>query len=268
MIGYFGAKSIEEQVNAYEFSVCTLVSRGEEYALLLESLQAAGFNEQNTEFIYLDNCDKNNFDGYQGINLFLQQATGKYIIICHQDILFNRDNIDDLRARLEELSKKDSTWAVCGNAGAKGPNHIVYHISYPDDLFMSKGNFPQKVHSLDENFIVVKNHTYLNVSADLKGFHLYATDLCLRAELSGFSSYVIAFNLTHKSRGNRDQSFFKLREKMIKKYDHFFRSRWIQTNSTNFYLSGTFLGRLCGNPLSLFFVRMVNGIKKRLKNGH
>lgn len=263
MDGQLKATSIKEQANAYEFSVCTLVNRKEEYGLLLQSLQRAGFNHENTEFIYLDNCEKNHFDGYRGINLFLQQAKGKYIIICHQDILFDKDNIDDLRARLKELSEKDPAWAVCGNAGANGPNHIVYHISYPNDLFMSKGSFPQKVHALDENFIVVKNQTYLNVSTDLKGFHLYATDLCLHAELSGFTSYVIAFNLTHKSRGNRDQSFFELRKKLIKKYDHFFRSRWIQTNSTTFHLAGSFLGKLLGNPIFLFFVRMRNGILKR-----
>jgi hypothetical protein len=130
---------------------------------------------------------------------------------------------------------------------------------------MSKGNLPLKVTALDENFLLIKNEAYLKVSNDIQGFHLYATDLVLQAELSGYSSFVIPFNLTHKSRGNRYASFYSIRKTLIQKYNHYFRPRWIQTNSTVFYLSGSLLRLLSGNAVFLFFVRMVNGIKKRAK---
>ncbi len=249
----------------FRFSICTLVTRTDEYHEMVSSCIEAGFIQEKCEYLYIDNSKGNNLDAYQGLNLFLRQARGEYIILCHQDILFNKDRIDILEQRLTELTIKDPDWGLCGNAGAAGPNHIVYHISYPDHLSMDKGKFPVKVSALDENFILVKNKAMLTVSPNLKGFHLYATDLCLHGELQGFSSYVIAFNLTHKSRGNKDHNFVSVQKLLRAKYNHFFRNRWIQTPSTVFFLSGSHLRWLYANPVALFIVRMINGLKKRMK---
>lgn len=260
------SKSIIEREYPFEFSICTLVTRKEEYEEMLQSFLKKGFDSETCEYLYIDNSVGCTFDAYKGLNQFLMQAKGKYIILCHQDIIISNDGYAELKACLTHLDEKDSNWGVCGNAGAAGPNHIVYHISYPNGNFMSKGKFPLKVTSLDENFLLVKNGANLNISNNLDGFHLYATDLVLHAELSGYSSYVIPFNLTHKSRGNRNQSFFVTRKALIKKYNKFFRSRWVQTNSTVFHLSGSFYGKLFGNPFFLFFSRMWNGLKKRFQS--
>lgn len=247
----------------FRYSVCTLVTRLQEYEEMVSSYIAAGFDPQQCEFLYIDNSVKKTADAYHGINLFLNQAKGKYIIVCHQDVLLNQHRIEDLDERLKELDKLDSNWAICGNAGAPGPNYIVYHISYPNNVFKSKGLFPVKVTALDENFLVVKNAARISQSRDLSGFHLYATDLCLSAVSRGYSAYAIAFNLTHKSYGNRDNSFYQIKRELIKKYNRFFKSRWIQTPSAVFFLSGSRFRWLYANPVSLFIVRMINGIKKR-----
>ena len=257
------ANAIKVATYPVEFSICTLVTRMHEYEEMLQSFIDKDFTSANCEFLYADNTAGNNFDAFSAINQFLKQAKGAYIIICHQDILINKDGYKELKICLNQLDKKDPEWGVCGNAGAAGPNYIVYHISYPDGTFMNKGNFPLKVSGLDENFLLVKNSANLKISDNLHGFHLYGTDLALQAELNGYSAYVIPFNLTHKSRGNRDQDFFRIRKALIQKYNHFFRSRWVQTNSTVFHLSGSFTGKLLGNPVFLFFVRMWNGLKKR-----
>jgi len=259
------ARAITFTPYEYEFSICTLVTDKEEYAGMHTSFTNAGFDPKFCEFLYLDNSLANQYDGFKGLNLFLKQAKGKYIIICHQDVLINKDDINVLKQCLIELDLKDQTWAICGNAGAMGPNHVVYHISYPDGSTMSKGNFPVKVTSLDENFLLIKNAASLSFSTNLSGFHLYATDLCLNADLNGYNAYVIRFNLTHKSKGKVTADFYKAKNDLIKKYNHFFRSRWIQTNITTFYLSGSFWGRLIGNPISLFFVRIKNGFLKKVK---
>lgn len=256
-------KSISPENPILEFSVCTMVTRLQEYQEMVDSFLAKGFNK-DCEFLYVDNSTSNQLDGFQSLNLFLKKAKGRYIIVCHQDIILHKDGIKELRNEIEKLNRLDPNWAVLGNAGANGPNHIVYHISYPDGTFLSKGNFPEKVQSLDENFIVVKNSTQLQVSTDLKGYHLYATDLCMYAELNGYNCYVIPFNLIHKSRGNKNDAFYTSRAALIQKYNRFFRTRWVQTNSTVFHLSGSSVGRIFGNQLFLFFVRMYNGLKKRM----
>lgn len=258
------ANPIRIENNHFEFSICTMVTRPTEYHEMLSSFKEKGFDDTNSEFIYVDNSENNSLDAYASTNLFLKRARGKYLIICHQDILLHSDGVIELRNILEDLSRVDPNWAICGNAGAVGPNHIVYHISYPDGTFMKKGRFPDQVQSLDENFLLVRNSANLRVSSDLSGFHLYATDLVLQAELNGFTSYVIPFNLIHKSRGNKNEDFFKLERQLTKKYNHYFRTRWIQTNSTVFHLTGNMTGRLLGNKFCLFFVRMINGLKKRM----
>jgi len=259
----FLKKITTEEHFEFRYSICTLATRIPEYEEMVSSFLDAGFVSETCEFLYIDNSVRNNTDAYQGINLFLKHAKGKYIIVCHQDILINKDRVEDLDNRLSELDKIDKKWAICGNAGAAGPNHIVYHISYPDDIFKNKGRFPLKVSALDENFLVIKNTARLAQSDDLSGFHMYGSDLCLNAESRGFNSYVIAFNLTHKSYGNRDQSFYEIKKQLITKYNRFFRNRWIQTPSTVFFLSGSSFRWLYANPISLFIVRMINGVKKR-----
>ncbi|MFC3561746.1 hypothetical protein [Pedobacter jamesrossensis] len=259
------ANPIKTSEYLFEFSICTLVTRKHEYNEMLQSFIDKGFSDINSEYLFADNSTQNQFDAFSAINIFLKEAKGKYIIICHQDVVVNHDGFNELKNCIDKLDNLDPNWGVCGNAGAAGPNHIVYHISYPDGTFMNKGKFPLKVTGLDENFLLVKNSANLKVSNNLNGFHLYGTDLVLQAELNGYSSYVIPFNLTHKSRGNRDADFFKIRKELIEKYNNFFRTRWIQTNSTVFHLSGSFLGKLSGNGLFLFFVRMFNGLKKRRK---
>lgn len=258
------SRAIKPTDYPFEFSICSLVTRKEEYQEMLASFLAHGFTEDCCEFLHADNSKECTFDAYTGINHFLKEAKGKYVIICHQDILLHNDTIQGLRTKLSELDALDKNWGLCGNAGAAAPNHVVYHISYPDSGLKSKGKFPLKVAALDENFLIVKNEACLKVSNDLSGFHLYGADLCLQAELNGFNAYVIAFDVIHKSKGNRNEDFYTIRKALIKKYNHFFRSRWIQTNTTIFHLSGTFLGRLAGNPLSLFFAKMYYGLKKKI----
>src|SRR5690606_18517163 len=133
----------------------------------------------------------------------------------HQDILLNFDKRKELEQRINELDARDPQWAVAGNAGAAGLNHIVYHISYPGGTTQYKGTFPLKAQSLDENFILLKNSCGLSFSMDLAGFHLYGTDICLQAAGKGYHCYVIDFHLLHKSRGNPDASFEDLQKRLI-----------------------------------------------------
>ena len=76
-----------EEEFKYLFSVCTLVSRLDEYDEMLASFIKAGFTEDFCQYLYIDNTQGNTFEAFGGINRFLREAGGKYLIICHQDIL-------------------------------------------------------------------------------------------------------------------------------------------------------------------------------------
>ena len=69
------------------------------------------------------------------------------------------------------------------------------------------GELPAKVHTLDENFIVVRRAANLSLSHDLDGFHLYGTDLCLIADVLGGNRYVIDFHFAASGRRNNERVF-------------------------------------------------------------
>src|SRR5262249_7681880 len=83
----------EERVR---YSICTLVTRPDLYAEMIQSFRSYGFDEPDCEFLYLDNTRGNSFDAYSGNNMFLNVARGQFIILCHQDILLidGRANLD------------------------------------------------------------------------------------------------------------------------------------------------------------------------------
>ena len=220
------------------FSVCTLVTRPDQYEEMLSSYASHGFSGPGCEFLYLDNSNGNEFDAFAGYNIFLSTARGRYIILCHQDILFLDDDRWVLERRLAELDRTDPHWALCGNAGGAPIGRRYARISDPHGTDQARGPFPAKVSSLDENFIVVRRDANLGVSRDLQGFHLYGTDLCLVADLLGRSAWVIDFHLRHKGAGVTSDDFFQVRDQLIAKYHRAYRSRWITTTCTHLVLSG------------------------------
>jgi hypothetical protein len=227
------------------FSICTLVTNIEEYKEMLDSFAKAGFTNEQCEFIYIDNSQKNKYDAYDGLNKFLNISSGEYIILCHQDILLNFDNIDTLLKRIEEVEKLDQNWAILGNAGYKDFNNMTLRITDPAGD-RTLGTFPSKVRSMDENFLVVKNEANLSLSRNIGGFHLYGTDICQIAHILGYNSYVIDFHLLHKSAGKIDKIFFDNKKRFINKYERALKTIIIRTPITKIFASNCgFLNWLC-----------------------
>ena len=231
------AKKEVELPYKYQYAICTLVSNLDEYGRMLESFIEAGFALDDCEYRYADNTKGNTFDAYKGINLFLQNADARYIIICHQDVLMHFDTRADLEQRIDELNAIDNNWAVLGNAGTNNLYLESMKITHADMVCNEKGVLPSMVRSLDENFLLIKKSSNLALSGDLSGFHLYGTDICLIAECLGYTAYAVKFNLLHLSKGKVDDSFYLLSQKIQAKYSFFFRNRYIKTTVTRFYLS-------------------------------
>ncbi len=245
-----------EEEFPFRFSICTLVSKPNEYREMLNSFLTAGFDPLFCEYLCIDNSETNVFGAFAGLNRFLREAKGKYIILCHQDILLHDHRINDLELRIGEMDQIDPRWAILANAGGINLKHLAMHLTQNSGNVLYEKNLPLKAQTVDENFILVKNEANLSLSNDLEGFHMYGTDICLIAETLGFNAYVIDFNLTHKSDGKVDHSFYKLRTELMKKYHHAFRGRFMSTTITRMYLSGNSLGfYLFNSGLIMFLVR-------------
>jgi len=251
-----------------KYSICTLLTEIEQYKDALSSFREAGFVEPECEFIYIDNTAENKYDGYTGVNKFLQIANGDYIILCHQDLILHADKKEKLDSLIDEITDLDSDWALLGNAGGIVPGRQAYHLTEytgKDKHYLHRGKFPAKVNSLDENFIIVKKSANLSVSNDLSGFHMYGTDLCIIARILGFTAYVVDFHLWHiggastkdpVTKGSHvTSSFDTAKENLIRKYQRGFAPRFVQTTCTILYISGSKLKNYLFNRKIIFSIQ-------------
>ena len=233
-----------------KFSICTIVNDMDEYAVMQNSFKQNGFID-NCEYIIADNTNGNEFDAYESISHFLKKAQGEFLVIVHQDVRLI-DDYTKLVWCLNDLENKDKKWAVCGNAGAKGYHQSVLHIAHKSHKEVSF-NLPIKVNSLDENFLILKAASNITVSSDLKGFHLYGTDLCIIAHFLGYNCYVIEFMLLHLSEGNIG-SLKNTEHEFIEQYGEKMNIGYLQTTCTQFYLSNSKKKNKLLNTLFFFFI--------------
>lgn len=229
-----------------------------------ESFVRNGFSEDVCEYMIADNTTANNFDAYSAINKFLKKSTGEFIIIVHQDVRCI-DNISILQTQLSQLENIDSSWAICGNGGGDG--YKRYHFYLNDNgRLRNTGNFPARVTSLDENLLIVKSEANIFVSSDIKDFHFYGTDICIVAEILGYSSYVIKFMVDHLSSGNLN----KMKEQQpqfIKKYGYKLKNRFIQTSCTKFYLSNSETkNKIYNLPFIFFWIKAWNRLANNFRS--
>lgn len=261
-----GAHSIiKEKKYSRLFSICSIINNVDEYSLMKQSFMDKGF-DADVEYLVADNRSGNNFDAYTAINRFLAEASGEFIIIVHQDVRCI-DKADSLIACLNNLQSLDPSWGVCGNAGGYGYKNSFYHMNDNGRIRHSK-HLPAKVTSLDENLLIVKNSCNLSVSADIKDFHFYGTDICIVADFLGYSCYVIAFMVDHLSSGSLEKMLHH-QPWFIKKYGHKLRHRFIQTSCTKFYLSNsTSKNNFYNNRFIFFWVKATNRLSNIFKKSY
>lgn len=211
------------------YSICTLVSNPSEYGEMVESFVRAGFHPDLCEYLYCDNSGSNRLDAFAGCNAFFDCACGEFLILCHQDVLLNYDRIDKLERVIRELDARDPDWGLLGNAGGIRPGHFAVRITHAGGDEHKSGNFPARVQSLDENFILIKRSAGLRLSRDLQGFHFYGTELCQAAQSRGLTAWVVDFHLLHKSTGKYDASFLECYRAVCRKYRSSPGGGYIQT---------------------------------------
>jgi len=248
------------------FSICTLVTIAHQYGAMVERFRSRGFDGEDCEFLYIDNSSGNTFDAFSGINRFLDRARGKYVIVCHQDIVLLDDGFDRLQAIIRELDAKDPRWAVLGNAGGRPSGGLAIRISdlHGDDTRIG-GPFPARAVSLDENFLVIRREARIGVSEEISGFHLYGTELCYMADVLGYSCYVVDFHLRHNGDGALDGSFRQIERLMVQRYARISRPRLIATTCTTFLIMPIpWLSRLANRAIGIRVARFITRASQTL----
>ena len=227
------------------FSIGTLVTRPDEYNDMTASFRAAGFGLDDCEFLYIDNSGTNQCGAFAGLNALLNRARGRHIILCHQDVR-PFDDRRVLETCLRDLDTRDPAWAIAGNAGGTGPGKLAIRITDPHGRNRHVGALPARVHSLDENFLIIRRDARIGLSHDLEGFHFYGADLCLMADIMGRSAYVIDYHLEHLSPGRKDLSFEDMQIAFREKWSRALRPRWVQTTCSLVRLTGNQIDRVIG----------------------
>jgi hypothetical protein len=239
-----------------KYSICTLVTDKNIYQHMLESFVEAGFTSDIAEYLYIDNSITNTMDAYAGINKFLAIAQGRYIIVCHQDILLDYDRIEQLERCISQLNNLDPNWALLGNAGGLRLGKVASRITDPHGVDTRVGDLPAKVQSLDENFILMRKDANLGTSKDMTGYHLYGMDLCLLAMIRGYAAYVVDFHLRHLSPGKFDADFRVCKNLIIDKYHKKIPWKYYQTPGTFLFLSSsTILNRILNHSC---IIKLIN----------
>lgn len=243
-----------------KYSIGSLVTNLEQYQAMRASFSALGFTPADCEFLYIDNTGTAQTDAYAGLNALLNAARGQIVILCHQDVRLIEDGRAALDNRLDALSARDPDWAVAGNAGGVSPGVLALRISDPHGRNVHVGELPERVTSLDENFIIVKRDARIGFSHDLTGFHFYGADLCLHAAQMGYSAYVIDFHLEHLSPGRKSDDFTACERAFHEKWARALSPRWLQTTCSLVRISGapggSLLNRYAAKPFSKIVRRL------------
>lgn len=245
---------------APRYSITSLVTSLEQYQAMQASFSALGFTPADCEYLYIDNTGPDQTGAYAGLNALLNAARGQIVILCHQDVRLIEDGRTALDNRLDALSARDPDWAVAGNAGGVSPGVLALRISDPHGRNVHVGELPERVTSLDENFIVVKREARIGFSHDLEGFHFYGADLCLHAAQMGYSAYVIDFHLEHLSPGRKSDDFIACERAFHDKWAKALSPRWLQTTCALVRISGapggSLLNRYAAKPFSKIVRRL------------
>lgn len=199
-----------------KYSLCLLCRNSEYKQNFIDELPASF--QECCDILALDNS-LNKYDGYSAARKFLKNATTKYIIICHDDVRLNGLSLHELDTQIQGKERFDPSARVFGIAGVS-VNYSFPPIKYGhyfahNEEYWGFGD-DGRASSLDECFIIIRNELDIHPSSFLKGFHFYASDLCINAELSGYSSYVIDFPVTHKSTGSLNREFFNSKDTFTK----------------------------------------------------
>jgi hypothetical protein len=227
--------------------IFTFVTNRALYEDMVQSFVDAGFGSEKAIFIELRD-DK--AEPYSMLTHLIETHDDPFFVMCHQDVRLDQGHgYEELLGTITALDEIDPLWAVAGNAGGRRNLQLARTLTDPWGG-RSSDKFPARVHTLDENFLIVRTRTGFGCSTGLNGFHLYGPDLCLNAIAAGRTVYVVDFRLRHLSKGNRESNEYK---ECVARYIEHWRGRYVirylRASTDLLFLSRfSFLQRALGHP--------------------
>lgn len=200
-------------------SILVISNNKEQYKIFEESLKT----QKNVEYqlITIENYNNEYIGARQAFNEKISFAKYDILIFCHPDIIFLDENA--LQRIMKSISQLED-FGVAGSAGCKsGRKWEILSTMYHGENKVLCGTTVEKtivVQCVDECFFVMKKNVVNSLKfTNLSGWHLYAVEQCIRANLFNKQNYVIPANIWHFSDGKSlDPQYVKTLLKLKEKY--------------------------------------------------
>lgn len=123
-----------------------------------------------------------------------------YTVFVHQDMYLPHGWLDRLDENVECLNENEVPWGVLGCYGVPSVGAGIGHVfSNGSGVVGSPFGQPARVRTLDEIVLVVRHACGLRFTHDHPGFHMYGTDICLRAEKLNLRCFAIDDYCVHNA---------------------------------------------------------------------
>jgi len=136
-------------------------------------------------------------------NYGIRHAKVDVVVFAHQDVFLPTGWSKNFRRCIGQLNDIDPNWGVAGVYGLTNTGMgagFVYSTGL--ERFVGRPfSRPVPVRTLDELLLILRRSSGLRFDDELPGFHLYGTDICLKAEANGMKNYVIPCFVLHNSNG-------------------------------------------------------------------
>ena len=191
----------------------------------LDKYLLKSYKKQNIEcqLILIDNRNNKFACAVDAINDGIKKATTTNIIILHQDIYFEKEDV--LIKLYERIDKSHNE--IIGVAGTKYEQRRVYtaitHGLKKEKAGLNVMNYgeEEEVFVLEECLFGFKKDILKKINFDNQtcdNWHFYAVDLCYQANLNNIKVICYGANIWHASSGSKTHSFYETLRKMQKKY--------------------------------------------------
>jgi hypothetical protein len=136
-------------------------------------------------------------------NAAIEKAKTDLVVFAHQDMYFPDGWFASVSRAIEHLDQSDARWGVLGVWGVAPSGQCIGNM-YCAGLREKLGSpftGAIEVRSLDEVVLIIRKSSGLRFDAQLPGFHMYGTDICLEAARRGLKSFVVSAFCIHNTNG-------------------------------------------------------------------